>query len=159
MADAEEKYLQEAVRLAELRLNDQIATNSQYERKAIVFITSSVAALVYLLGAVQISDSKFFAAALLCLAISPIFGVATVWTRQFGVPGLDPDDSWKCAPDAIDLLIKCLGIYQKKIEISGRVLRKKEITLKISICFFCAGAVLPVIPALPEIWRLFRPAV
>ena len=37
MADAEEKYLQEAVRLAELRLNDQIATNSQYERKAIVY--------------------------------------------------------------------------------------------------------------------------
>ena len=156
MADAEEKYLQEAVRLAELRLNDQIATNSQYERKAVVFTTSSVAVLGYLLGKTQTGESLFFAGAAVFLALSAMCGVAAIWTRKFGAPGQDPEDSWKDAADVVALMIECLGDYQKKIEISAETLRQKEKWLRCSIFLFCIGAATPVVFAVSDM--LQKPA-
>lgn len=131
------EFLREAVKFAELHLDNQIAANASHERKAIVFTTSSIAILGYLISEEPV---KFvfinFVLIFLPLAVSAVSGVLTVYSLKLGAPGLEPEHSWESAPNTAALMIECLGIYQEKININARTLRAKGILLTVSVISF-----------------------
>ncbi len=137
------EFLREAVRLAELRLDDQVATNASLERKAVVFTTSSIAVLGYVFvnKPVEFVPANLILIILILLpiAISVILGVISTLPFEFGALGQNPKKSWKASPNTAKLMVDYLVVCQKRIKIGDRMLKRKSIALTVCIWAFYCG--------------------
>ncbi len=124
-------------------MNDQISANASLERKATLFLTSSLAVLGYLITNKPAQLTEYpYGGILLFLAVSAIFGVIATFSFKLGAPGCDPKQSWDNFPNAVELMRDYIVLCQEKIDISAKSLKWKEATVGFSMLSFYAGILL-----------------
>lgn len=150
-------HLQEAVRLAELRLSEQNTLQAEYERKAILLITSCAAIIGYLFAGdlfATIQSAGWLVSvkilALILLLCAAVKGMRTIEFVKFGVRGIHPAIATKFFEEKIALLKFACDIYTDRINDNNSVLENRAKRLKSAQMPFYLGLAITVASTLIE---------